>query len=100
MVRLSPNFVLGEFTPDGYPDEGVPVAVVGNLARLSNAETRSITAENYTGAKGQAGMATEGAGADAARELGRGWKISPCIDIAGSATVTLADIAGPGASRR
>jgi Protein of unknown function (DUF2961) len=30
------------------------------------------------------------------RELGHGWKISPCIDLAGE-TTTLADIVGPGA---
>ncbi len=70
---------------------------MGNLARLSNAETRSISAENFTGAKGQGGMATEGTGAVAARELGQGWKVSPSIHIAGSSTVTLADIEGPGA---
>lgn len=70
---------------------------LGNLARLSNAETRSISAENFTGEKGKGGMATEGTGAVAARELGQGWKVSPSIHIAGSATVTLADIAGPGA---
>ena len=42
-------------------------------------------------------MATEGTGATAARELGRGWKLSPSIDIDGTSTVILADIAGPGA---
>ena len=70
---------------------------LGNLAQLSNAETRSISAENFNGAKGQGGMATEGTGAVAARELGQGWKISPSINIDGSATVTLAEIDGPGA---
>ncbi|MCC6166295.1 MAG: DUF2961 domain-containing protein [Caldilineaceae bacterium] len=70
---------------------------LGNLARLSNAETRSISAENFAGEKGKGGMATEGTGAVAAHELGQGWKISPSINIAGSSTVTLADIAGPGA---
>ncbi len=70
---------------------------LGNLAILSNAVTRSANPENFTGAKGQGGMATEGTGASAARELGRGWKISPSIDIPGNTTVTLADIAGPGA---
>jgi len=70
---------------------------LGNLARLSDAETRSISAENFTGAKGQGGMAIEGVSADAARELGRGWKISPCIHLAGNTTATIADIAGPGA---
>jgi hypothetical protein len=70
---------------------------LGNLARISDAETRSISAENPTGEKGRGGMATEGTGAVPARELGQGWKVSPSIDIAGGATVTLADIAGPGA---
>lgn len=70
---------------------------LGNLSRLSYAETRSISAENFTGAKGQGGMATEGTGSDAARELGQGWKVSPSIHIAGHHTVMLADIEGPGA---
>ena len=55
---------------------------LGNLALLSNAQTRSISAENFTGAKGQGGEATEGTGAIPARELGQGWKVSPSIDIA------------------
>jgi hypothetical protein len=70
---------------------------LGNLSRLSNAVTRSISAENFSGAKGQGGMATDGTGAVAARELGQGWKVSPCIHVPGRATVVLADIAGPGA---
>jgi len=67
-----------------------------NLSRLSNAQTRSISAENPTGAKGQGGMATEGTGAIAARELDQGWKASPSIRIAGYSAVVLADIEGPG----
>ncbi len=70
---------------------------LGNLARLSNAETRSISAENFTGEKGQGGMATEGTGAVCARELGQGWKVSPSINIAGHSQVVLADIHGQGA---
>ncbi|MDQ3397385.1 MAG: DUF2961 domain-containing protein [Deinococcota bacterium] len=70
---------------------------LGNLSRLSNAQTRSISAENFSGAKGQGGMATEGTGEVAARELGQGWKVSPSINIAGNSTVTLAEIDGPGA---
>ncbi|MDQ3539707.1 MAG: hypothetical protein M3440_03385, partial [Chloroflexota bacterium] len=54
---------------------------LGNLSRLSQAETRSISAENFTGAKGAGGQATEGTGAVAARELGQGWKVSPSIII-------------------
>ena len=70
---------------------------LGNLARLSNAESRSISAENLTGAKGQGGRATEGTGAVPGRELGQGWKISPSINVPANSTVTLADVAGPGA---
>lgn len=70
---------------------------LGNIARVSNARTRSISAENPTGAKGQGGMATDGTGASAARELGQGWKISPCLHLDGSSVTTLADIDGAGA---
>ena len=70
---------------------------LGNLSRLSNAKTRSISAENFTGEKGKAGMATEGTGAAAAVELGQGWKVSPSIRVPANTTVTLADIQGPGA---
>ena len=70
---------------------------LGNLARLSNAQSRSISAENFTGEKGKGGMAIEGTGANVARELGQGWKVSPSIHIQPLQTVTLADIEGPGA---
>ena len=70
---------------------------LGNLSRLSNAQTRSISPENFSGAKGKGGMATAGTGAHAARGLGQGWKISPSIIIKPGETFTMADIAGPGA---
>jgi len=70
---------------------------MGNLARLSDAQTRSISPENYTGEKGKAGMAEEGTGARAARDLGQGWKVSPSVVIEPGETFVLADIAGPGA---
>ena len=70
---------------------------LGSLSRLSHAVTRSISAENFTGEKGRGGMAIEGSNATAARELGRGWKVSPSITVPGNATVTLAQIQGPGA---
>ncbi|HVN79158.1 MAG TPA: glycoside hydrolase family 172 protein [Terriglobia bacterium] len=70
---------------------------VGNLSRLSHAKTRSISPENFSGEKGKGGMATEGTGAQAARELGQGWKISPSIPIQPKQTFTLAEIPGPGA---
>ncbi|HEY1684700.1 MAG TPA: glycoside hydrolase family 172 protein [Tepidisphaeraceae bacterium] len=69
---------------------------IGNLSQLSNAQSRSISPENFTGEKGKAGMATEGTGAPAARDLGQGWKISPSIHIAAGEERLLADITGPG----
>ncbi len=70
---------------------------MGNLARLSSAETRSISPENFTGEKGKGGMATEGTGARAARELGQGWKVSPSVRITPGQTFVMADVEGCGA---
>jgi len=69
---------------------------LGNLARLSQAKTRSISAENPTGDKGK-GATAEADPNGSARELGRGWKCRPCTGIAPGETATLADIKGPGA---
>src|SRR5206468_3891881 len=70
---------------------------MGTLSRLSHAQTRSISPENFRGDKGKGGMATEGTGANAARDLGQGWKISPSIKIEPRSAFTLAEIKGPGA---
>ena len=70
---------------------------LSNLFRLSSAKTRSISPENSTGGKGAGGQATEGTGAVHARDLGRGWKISPSIRMEAGTTATLAEIDGPGA---
>ncbi len=70
---------------------------LGNLSRLSSARTRSISPENFSGEKGGGGTATEGTGAESARDLGPGWKISPSVRIAPGQTFTLAHIDGSGA---
>ena len=70
---------------------------LGNLARLSRAKTRSISPENFTGEKGRGGMSTDGPAANAARDLGQGWKVSPYIIVQPGATVDLAHIKGAGA---
>ena len=70
---------------------------LGNLSRLSNAETRSISPENVTGEKGKGALSLDGLAKDCARDLGPGWKISPYIFIQPGETVTLAEIDGPGA---
>lgn len=69
---------------------------MSNIYRLSDAKTRSISPENFTGAKGQGGMATEGTGKQASRDLGQGWKVSPSVVIKAHTTFTVAEIDGPG----
>lgn len=79
---------------------------LGNLSRVSDAQTRSISPENFTGEKGEGGMAdpVKGRGqrnvanaADAAQDLGIGWKVNPFIIVKGGETVTIAEMTGPGA---
>ena len=69
---------------------------MGNIYRLSNAKSYSISPENSTGAKGKGGMATEGTGARAARDLGQGWKVSPSVVVNPGETFTVAEISGMG----
>ena len=61
---LFPVFIFSQ-----TPYNGIE-AGMSNIYRLSDAKTRSISPENFNGAKGKGGMATEGAGARAARDLG------------------------------
>ncbi len=78
---------------------------LGNLSRLSNAKTRSISPENFTGEKGKAGMAKPedkdnlnmANAFSAARDLGQGWKVNPYVRIQSGETFTMAEIEGPGA---
>lgn len=70
---------------------------LSNLPRLSDAKTRSITPENFTGEKGMGAMSENGPARSAARDLGRGWKVSPYVVIAPGEIFTMADIEGPGA---
>lgn len=78
--------------------DGLAVSM-DNLFRLSDAKTRSISPENFTGEKGKGGMATleEGSAADAARDLGQGWKVNPYVIIQPGETFTMAEIDGAGA---
>lgn len=66
-------------------------------ARLRpHALTRSATPENPTGEPGRGGGAVEGTGAAAARDLGRGWKVSPSVQVAPGAVHDLAAVRGGG----
>jgi hypothetical protein len=69
-----------------------------NLYKLSDAKTRSISPENFTGEKGKGGMATleEGSAKRAARELGQGWKVNPYVRIQPGKTFVMGQIEGPG----
>lgn len=72
---------------------------MSNLFRLSDAKTRSISPENFTGEKGKGGMADSkneernvANARHAARDLGQGWKVNPFIIINPEETFTLAEI--------
>jgi hypothetical protein len=71
---------------------------LAGLAQMSDARTRSISPENPRGEKGKGGMCEleNGSGGRAARELGKGWKVNPCIAIKPHETFEIADIDGPG----
>ncbi len=69
-----------------------------------DAVSRSISAENPSGAAAGGGRATPETtlhppSARCARELGPGWKMSPCIAIRSGETAVLGDIKGPGCIR-
>lgn len=79
---------------------------MGNLSKVSDAQTRSISPENFTGAKGKGGMAdpVKDSGrrnvtnaAWQARDLGLGWKVNPFIIVNPKETITIAEIQGEGA---
>lgn len=78
---------------------------LGTLYKLSDAKTRSISPENFTGEKGKAGMAkpedrdkpNTANAYNAARDLGQGWKVNPFVRIKPGETFTMAVIEGPGA---
>jgi hypothetical protein len=73
------------------------------IARIRDARSRALTAENPTGAKGAAAQASPGDDTNcspAAARLGKGWKVRPCLrNLAPGDTVVLADIEGPGVIR-
>jgi hypothetical protein len=81
------------------------------ISHLVDAETRSVTAENVYGEKGKGGMAElsptpqkevakigqkwDGPNS-CARDLGRTFKVRPCITVPGKSVSTLMDVKGPG----
>jgi hypothetical protein len=52
---------------------------MGNLYRLSDAKSRSISPENFNGEKGKGGMATTGTGSGPSRDLGLGFDLKKIL---------------------
>jgi len=78
---------------------------MGSLAWLSDAQSRSISPENYNGEKGKGGMAVPSPGnvsrnvnnnSNKAAELGSGWRVNPYVSLGPGETLTIAHIVGPG----
>lgn len=94
--------------PAGLPAQssGSGAGAVAGLASLPNltpnAESRMVSPENPTGAKGQGAMAIPDpsnpdlAFSAAAVPLGQGWKVRPFIKIPAHSTATIMDVDGPG----
>ena len=72
------------------------VSGLGGLSLLGAGRTRSISPENFDGAKGGGARAEHGTGEHCARELGKGWKISPSVGIKPHTVYTMAEIDGAG----
>jgi len=76
---------------------------LGSLPYLNRARSRSVCAENPTGAKGKGAMAVPNpsdpsppASARAADDLGQGWKVRPFLRANKGRTATPMDVDGPG----
>ena len=100
-AMLAAAQLAAQKAPAPVPPQNAPASTalstgLGDLARLSRAKSRSISPENFTGEKGKGGMAIEGTGARAARDLGQGWKISPSVKIKPGETFVMGEIQGPG----
>jgi hypothetical protein len=90
----------------GFPLEhfvGGAGGLLGGLPYLGRIETRMVSPENPTGAKG-AGATRVPDPSDpdlphsgAAVPLGKGWKVRPFVTLPAGETLTLADLDGPGA---
>lgn len=80
---------------------------MGTLSLLSDAKTRSISPENFSGQKGSGAMADPAKyvrnvsnASHKAKGLGKGWKVNPYVKIGTGETVTIAEIEGSGAIRQ
>jgi len=77
---------------------------LSNIMRRHEAQSRSLSPENFRAEKGKGGMATAETTyhafcAAAAAELGQGWKVSPFLIIPAGETAIIMDNDGPGIIR-
>lgn len=79
-------------------------AGMDSISKLSNAKSRSISPENFTGEVGGGAKADPSEkirnvsnAADKASNYGKGWKVNPFIVVLPNETFTIADIKGCGA---
>ncbi|MHC4916042.1 MAG: hypothetical protein ACYTGB_11190, partial [Planctomycetota bacterium] len=77
---------------------------LGNIFMKRDAESRSLSAENFRGEKARGGMATAEntlapRAAECARDLGQKWKVSPYVPLAAGQSVEIMDNDGPGVIR-
>lgn len=70
-----------------------------DLAIPADVETRSICAENPTGARGGGALAVPTGATHPSRRLGKGWKVRPFIPLPSGTTADLAVIDQPGVIR-
>ena len=93
VVVLAAAAVFAAAAQEKKPFNGLNMGLQ-SLSRLSHAQTRSISPENFTGEKGKAGMSTDGPAKGSARDLGQGWKLSPYVTIKPKTTFVMADVKG------
>lgn len=82
----------------GGQASAAPSPGIGELYRLSDAVSRSISPENLTGEKGQGSRVPveRGSASDAAKDLGTGWKVNPYVIVFPGNKLTLGEATGPG----
>lgn len=78
-----------------FSAEDSPHGVFGDLALVRNSETRSISAENPTGARSGGSTAVPDE-RNPASKLGVGWKVRPAITLPKKQITSLASVEGPG----
>lgn len=98
--RRERNGDAGHLPASAFPGLG---GGLGDLARVTQAQSRSISAENPDGRKSGGALATpteDPQTSPASRALGKGWKVRPCLrNLDAGQTAVLADVTGPGVIR-